>query len=152
MGDGIWTGRMTDCRFSPFSGLKLHSQHCTLAYSKKVNKMQPVHVSSPLNYPPYFHLLVIFLMELLDLLSFILIVLGNFGRLPLWNWSFLDRKSDWCSGSRYSREFRREFRNLCQGNCKTRSRLQEKTKKSLPKPPTKSSLPLWNLPWFLATR
>ena len=33
-----------------FSGLKRHSQHCTLAYGKKVNKTQPVHVSSPINY------------------------------------------------------------------------------------------------------
>ena len=53
MGDGTWTGRVTDCSLSPFFRLKLHSQHCTLAYGKKVNKTLLVHVSSPLNYPAY---------------------------------------------------------------------------------------------------
>ena len=48
-GDATETGRVTDCSLSPFSGLKLHSQHCTLAYGKKVNKTQPAHVASPLN-------------------------------------------------------------------------------------------------------
>ena len=51
--DDTWTGCVTDCRVSPFSGLTRHSQHCTLAYGKKINKMQPVHVSSPINYPAY---------------------------------------------------------------------------------------------------
>jgi hypothetical protein len=50
-GDATETGHVTDCSLSPFFGLKLHSQHCTLAYGKKVNKTQPAHMSSPLNYP-----------------------------------------------------------------------------------------------------
>jgi len=44
-----------DCSVSPFLRFKLHSQHWTLAYSKKVNKTLPAHVPSPLNYPGQFN-------------------------------------------------------------------------------------------------
>ena len=49
MGDSTLIDHVTDRSLS--WRLKLHSQHCTLAYSKKVNKMQLDHVSSPLNLP-----------------------------------------------------------------------------------------------------
>ena len=65
MGDDTWTGRVTDSSLNPFSGLKLHSQHCTLAYGKKVNNTQPAHVSSPLDYPAYGEVFLIWKISML---------------------------------------------------------------------------------------
>ena len=44
------------CLFKFVFGLELHSQHCILVYGKKVNKSQPIQMSSPINYPAYLKL------------------------------------------------------------------------------------------------